>query len=60
LFYHLEGQNSVYFQDYENLDDVLLKPSVTESMFTSWFEANKIYPQGRDLQGWNIILENPD
>ncbi|KAK2411012.1 ATP-dependent DNA helicase RRM3 [Trifolium repens] len=49
LFYHLEGQNSVYFQDYENLDDVLLKPSVTESMFTSWFEANKIYPQGRDL-----------
>jgi hypothetical protein len=49
LFYHLEGQNSVYFQDYENLDEVLLKPSVTESMFTSWFEANKIYPQGRDL-----------
>ncbi|XP_045810788.1 uncharacterized protein LOC123905205 [Trifolium pratense] len=49
LFYHLEGHNSVYFQDYENLDDVLLKPSVTESMFTSWLEANKTFPEARTL-----------
>ncbi|CAJ2678040.1 uncharacterized protein LOC123904970 [Trifolium pratense] len=49
LFYHLEGQNSVYFQDYENLDDVLLKPSVTESMFTAWLEANNTFPEARTL-----------
>jgi hypothetical protein len=49
LYYHLEGENSIYFQDYENIDDVLLKPSVTESMFTSWLEANRKYPQARDL-----------
>jgi hypothetical protein len=49
LFYHLEGQHSVYFQDYERLDDVLLKPSVTESMFTAWFEANKKYSEARTL-----------
>jgi hypothetical protein len=45
----LEGQNSVYYQDYERIDEVLLKPSVTESMFTAWFEANKVYPAGRTL-----------
>jgi hypothetical protein len=49
LFYHMEGQNSVYYQDYERLNDVLLKPSVTESMFTSWFEANKVFPEGQLL-----------
>ncbi|XP_045792116.1 uncharacterized protein LOC123886886 [Trifolium pratense] len=49
LFYHLEGQHSVYFQDYERIDDVLLKPSVTESMFTAWFEANKKFQEGRTL-----------
>jgi hypothetical protein len=49
LFYHLEGQNSVYYQDYERIDEVLLKLSVTESMFIAWFEANKIYPAGRTL-----------
>jgi hypothetical protein len=49
LFYHLEGQHSIYFQDYERLDDVLLKPSVTESMFTSWLEANRIFPEARTL-----------
>jgi hypothetical protein len=49
LYFHLEGQNSVYYQDWENLDDVLLKPSVTESMFTSWLEANKKYSEARTL-----------
>jgi hypothetical protein len=49
LYYHLEGQHSVYFQDYENIDDVLLKPSVTESMFTTWFKANKKYSEARTL-----------
>jgi hypothetical protein len=49
LYYHLEGENSVYHQDYENIDEVLLKPSVTESMFTSWMEANKKYSAARTL-----------
>ncbi|XP_058767402.1 uncharacterized protein LOC131641097 [Vicia villosa] len=49
LFFHLEGENSVYYKDYEQVGDVLLKPSVTESMFTSWFEANKTYEEARLL-----------
>ena len=49
MFFHLLGQHSVYFRDYERITDVLLKPSVTESMFMSWFEANKKYPEARNL-----------
>ncbi|XP_058780945.1 uncharacterized protein LOC131655055 [Vicia villosa] len=49
LFFHMEGENSVYYKDYEQVGDVLLKPSVTESMFTAWFEANKTYEEARLL-----------
>ncbi|XP_058751922.1 uncharacterized protein LOC131625023 [Vicia villosa] len=45
----MEGENSVYYKDYEQVGDVLLKPSVTESMFTSWFEANITYEEARLL-----------
>ncbi|XP_058766740.1 uncharacterized protein LOC131640353 [Vicia villosa] len=45
----MEGENSVYYKDYEQVGDVLLKPSVTESMFTAWFEANKTYEEARLL-----------
>ncbi|XP_058759288.1 uncharacterized protein LOC131632565 [Vicia villosa] len=49
LYFHMEGENSVFYKDYEQVGDVLLKPSVTESMFTSWFEANKTYEDARLL-----------
>ncbi|XP_058776622.1 uncharacterized protein LOC131650944 [Vicia villosa] len=49
LYFHMEGENSVYYKDYEQVGDVLLKPSVTESMFTAWFEANKTYEEARLL-----------
>ncbi|XP_058749840.1 uncharacterized protein LOC131622824 [Vicia villosa] len=49
LYFHMEGENSVYYKDYEQVGDVLLKPSVTESMFTSWSEANKTYEEARLL-----------
>ncbi|XP_058764577.1 uncharacterized protein LOC131638035 [Vicia villosa] len=49
LFFHLEGEHSVYYRDYEQIGDVLIKPSVTESMFTAWFEANNQYEEARLL-----------
>jgi hypothetical protein len=49
LFFHFLGQQSVYFTDSERINDVLLKPSVTESMFTLWFEANKKYHKSKKL-----------
>ncbi|KAI5402012.1 hypothetical protein KIW84_066465 [Lathyrus oleraceus] len=49
LYFHLEGDNSVYYTDYELIDEVLNKPSVKESMFTAWMEANKIYFEAQNL-----------
>ena len=49
LFFHDVGENCVYYKDHEQIGDVFLKASVTESMFTSWMEANKLYPEARSL-----------
>ncbi|KAI5427404.1 hypothetical protein KIW84_032719 [Lathyrus oleraceus] len=49
LYFHCEGQSSVYYTDFDRINTVLEKPSVTESMFTSWFEANCKYPEAQNL-----------
>ncbi|KAI5427367.1 hypothetical protein KIW84_032693 [Lathyrus oleraceus] len=49
MYFHCEGQNSVYYTDFDRINTVLEKPSVTESMFTSWFEANCKYPEAQNL-----------
>ncbi|XP_072090532.1 uncharacterized protein [Arachis hypogaea] len=49
LGFHLPGEQPVIFKDDENLDDVVRKESVKESMFLRWFEANKKYPEARSL-----------
>ena len=41
LIFDMEGENSVYYKDFEQIGNVLLKASVTESMFTSWFVATQ-------------------
>ncbi|MCH86997.1 helicase-like protein, partial [Trifolium medium] len=35
LYFHLLGEHSVYYNDDDRVEDILLKPSVTESMFTA-------------------------
>ncbi|XP_058767228.1 uncharacterized protein LOC131640871 [Vicia villosa] len=57
LFFHMEGENSVYYKDYEQVGDVLLKPSLTESMFTAWFEANKTYEEARLLTYGDFVFK---
>nr|XP_025648288.1 uncharacterized protein LOC112743284 [Arachis hypogaea] len=49
LGFHLPGEQPVVFQDHENLEDVVKKASVKESMFLGWFEANKKYGEARSL-----------
>ncbi|KAI5407486.1 hypothetical protein KIW84_053660 [Lathyrus oleraceus] len=49
LYFHCEGQNSVYYTDFDRINTVLEKPSVTESMFTSWFEENCKYSEAQNL-----------
>ncbi|XP_058779846.1 uncharacterized protein LOC131653615 [Vicia villosa] len=57
LHFHAEGQNSIFYTDASPITTVLDKPSVTESMFTSWFEANKKYDEARQLTYSNFVLK---
>lgn len=38
-----------FFNDYEDMDDLLSKPLVKESMFTTWLLAKKPYIKGKNL-----------
>lgn len=49
LYFHLEGENPVYYTDYDFIDNVLEKPTVKESMFTAWMESNKKYEDAKTL-----------
>lgn len=49
LNFHLEGEEPVVFEDHEDLEDVLQKPHIRDTKFIAWMEANKIYPEARDL-----------
>lgn len=40
MFFHLNGEKVVYYSDFDRMESVLEKSSVTESMFTSWLVAN--------------------
>jgi hypothetical protein len=43
------GENAIYYTDHDRMENILEKPSVTESMFTSWLQANQDYPSARRL-----------
>jgi len=49
LFFHLPGEQVVYFKYNIVIGDVLLNPSVTEPMFTSWMDANRKYLEAKNL-----------
>ncbi|XP_057756011.1 uncharacterized protein LOC130975209 [Arachis stenosperma] len=48
LGFHLPGEQPVIFKDDENLDDVVRKESVKESMFLGWFEFDANYEWGNN------------
>lgn len=35
LFFHRKGENFAYYKDYVQIGNVLIKPSVTELLFTT-------------------------
>ncbi|XP_019189858.1 PREDICTED: uncharacterized protein LOC109184316 [Ipomoea nil] len=49
LSFHLPNEQSIIFHDDDLVDDVVNRPTVAQSMFTAWFEANKKYAAGRQL-----------
>src|ERR1044072_3136876 len=49
LTFHLPNQQNVLFKDDDILHEVVDKNLHKHTMFTAWFEANKISDHGRDL-----------
>jgi len=49
LYFHLSGENSIVFEDDDDIDALLSKPTIKESMFTSWLQTNIIFHEGKDL-----------
>ncbi|CAA0805999.1 Unknown protein, partial [Striga hermonthica] len=49
LNFHLFGEHNLLFDEDVDLEDVINKPTVDESQFLAWFDANKMYPQTREL-----------
>ena len=43
-FFHLVGEHQIYIRDRDIIDQLIVKPCITESIFTSWMECNKKYP----------------
>ncbi|XP_057455107.1 uncharacterized protein LOC130746488 isoform X2 [Lotus japonicus] len=47
--FHLPSEQSVTFMDHERIDAVVARHKELETMFTSWFSANREHPEGRHL-----------
>ncbi|KAL5190681.1 ATP-dependent DNA helicase PIF1 [Glycine soja] len=41
LHFHLPGQHIVLYEDHDDIDDVLSKPSISDSKFISWMNTNQ-------------------
>ncbi|XP_075099153.1 uncharacterized protein LOC142176018 [Nicotiana tabacum] len=49
LSFHLPNNQTVIFSDDDPIDAVVNRPTVKESMFLSWFKANKTFVEAREL-----------
>nr|KAJ0215911.1 hypothetical protein LSAT_V11C300113940 [Lactuca sativa] len=49
LPFHLPGQQQVVYEADDDIEDVLDRPSVASSMFTSWMKCNEINKDARKL-----------
>ncbi|XP_031107327.1 uncharacterized protein LOC116012010 [Ipomoea triloba] len=49
LSFHLPDCQTVVFEDDDRIENVLNRPTVSHSMFTAWFNANKKYVEAKEL-----------
>ncbi|XP_019184791.1 PREDICTED: uncharacterized protein LOC109179750 [Ipomoea nil] len=49
LSFHLPNQQSVIFADDDAVENIVNRPTIAQSMFLEWFEANKTCPDAREL-----------
>nr|XP_025887491.1 uncharacterized protein LOC112941712 [Solanum lycopersicum] len=49
LPFHLQGENTIVFQEERCPESILNRPDIVKTKFTEWFEANKEYEDAREL-----------
>jgi hypothetical protein len=49
LSFHLEDEQSVIFPDEASIEEIVAKPYAKYTKFLAWMDANKKYPEARDL-----------
>jgi len=49
LTFHLLGQQSALFKDDDDINVVFNRYENANTMFLAWFEANKVYEEGKEL-----------
>ncbi|GJT10490.1 ATP-dependent DNA helicase RRM3-like protein [Tanacetum coccineum] len=49
LSFHLPGNQTVLYDENFDLETIMHKPSVGQSMFEGWMKINELYPKARDL-----------
>ncbi|XP_019178998.1 PREDICTED: uncharacterized protein LOC109174197 [Ipomoea nil] len=49
LSFHLPNQQTVVFCDDDPVENIVNRPTISQSMFLEWFEANKTFPDARNL-----------
>ena len=49
LNYHLENEQSLIYEDNENIEDVIEKSKGKTTKFLAWMKANQKYPDARNL-----------
>ena len=49
LSLHLEGEQTVVYDENADLENVVQKPTVAASMFDGWMQMNEDYPPAREL-----------
>ncbi|XP_069150759.1 uncharacterized protein [Solanum lycopersicum] len=49
LPFHLQGENTIVFQEERCSESILNRPDIVKTKFTEWFEANKEYEDAREL-----------
>lgn len=47
--FHLLNEQLVYCDDNEDLESTVNRNLQIETMFLAWFEANRVYVEGRNL-----------
>ncbi|XP_019184186.1 PREDICTED: uncharacterized protein LOC109179072 [Ipomoea nil] len=49
LSFHLPNQQSVIFSYDDPVENIVNRPTIAQNMFLEWFEANKTFPNAREL-----------